>query len=474
MSDDVSGGWTEHLEAPQQPSDGTALGFDGARADWSGSLWATTDESVGPPDQSDKRPLEHGLRRRVNSLLVATLMLIGAVGGVIVGHLVWTATSARTSASTNNNFPSSQFPFGSGGFGFNGSPSSHSNFGGSSTTTPVNGAGSPADVSSIAAKIDPALVDINTSFNYQGASGAGTGIVLTSRGEVVTNNHVINGETSLSVTDVGNGKTYKATVVGYDDAKDLAVLQLQGASGLATATTASSTASVGEPVVAVGNAGGTGGTPTSAGGSITDLNQPISAYDDLNGSSEQLSGLIGIDADVQPGDSGGALVNASGRVIGIDTAASSGSSGSSSFQFSSPTSTSQGFAIPIEEALNLASQIESGQGSTTVHVGPTAFLGLSITTDQSAGQDGYPGSQNTTAPAGASILRVTSGSAGDRVGLVAGDVITALDGHEVSSPAELTGALVSLHPGDHVSIHWTDPSGKAHEATVTLGSGPPA
>ncbi len=169
----------------------------------------------------------------------------------------------------------------------------------------------------------PGLVDVNSTLGYEGASGAGTGIVLTSTGEILTNNHVIDGATSISVTDVGNGKTYKATVVGYDKSHDIAVLQLQGASGLKTAKIGdSSKATVGESVVAIGNAGGTGGTPSAAGGSIIALNQQITASDELGGASEQLTGLIEVNADVQPGDSGGSLVNSAGQVIGIDTAAS--------------------------------------------------------------------------------------------------------------------------------------------------------
>src|SRR5262249_55969418 len=226
-----------------------------------------------------------------------------------------------------------QLPFGSGG---SSGGSSGDNGSGSS------GTGSTSDTDAIAAKVAPALVDINVTFGYKGAQGAGTGIVLTSKGEVITNNHVINGATKISVTDIGNGKTYSANVVGYDASHDIAVLQLQGASGLTTAKIGdSSQAAVGQSVVAIGNAGGTGGTPSNAGGSITDLNQSITASDDLGGTSEQLSGLIQVNADIQPGDSGGSLVNTSGEVIGIDTAASQG--------YSLQSTGNQGYAIPIND-----------------------------------------------------------------------------------------------------------------------------
>src|SRR3984885_4170278 len=176
----------------------------------------------------------------------------------------------------------------------------------------------------IASRVDPAIVDVTSTLGYQQATAKGTGIVLTSNGEILTNNHVINGATSVSVTDIGNGKTYKATVVGYDESHDIAVLQLSGASGLTTATTGdSSSVGVGDSVVALGNAGGVDGTPAVAAGLVTALNQSITASDESSSSSEQLTGLIERNANIQPGDSGGPLVNSYGQIIGMDTAASS-------------------------------------------------------------------------------------------------------------------------------------------------------
>src|SRR5215469_5525421 len=213
--------------------------------------------------------------------------------------------------------------------------------------------------SQIAAQTDPGLVDINTTLGLAGGAAAGTGQVLTSSGEVLTNNHVIDGATSIKATDIGNGRTYTAKVIGYDQTKDIAVIQLQGASGLQTVNTGnSSSATVGQKVVALGNALGKGGTPSVAVGHITGLNASITASDASAGTSEHLNGLIHHDAPIQPGDSGGPLVNTAGQVVGINTAAS----GSTGFQFqtgqnSRPT---QAFAIPINEALALASQIEAG------------------------------------------------------------------------------------------------------------------
>jgi S1-C subfamily serine protease len=403
------------------------------------------------------------------------------VAGLGLGHALWpTAASNTASAQGSTNPPASSgnggsgtFPGypgyynGSSPFGSGGSGSSGGSANGSGSSS--GGGSSTAETAAIAAKVSPALVDINSTFSYQSAQGAGTGIVLTSNGEVLTNNHVINGATKISVTDVGNGKTYNATVVGYDSSHDVAVLQLQGASGLRTAQLGnSSSAAVGQSVVAIGNAGGTGGTPSSAGGSITAVNQSITAGDQLDGTSEQLSGLIQVNADIQAGDSGGSLVNTAGQVIGLDTAASS--------SFSIQTSGTEGFAIPINQAMTIVQQIESGQGSATAHVGPSAFLGVLLASSGSGqngsgfGGGGFGGSSSS----GLTISSVVSGGAAEQAGLGAGDVITSLDGQAVDSASTLSGLMVSHHPGDKVQIGWTDASGQSHTTTVVLGSGPPA
>ncbi len=376
---------------------------------------------------------------------------------------------------------SSGNPFGNGGFfGGSGNSGSSGNTGSSGNSGSSNSSG-PSDVNAIASKVDPGLVDINTTLGYQDDEAAGTGIVLSSNGVILTNNHVIDGATSISVTDVGNKQTYTASVVGYDRTKDIAVLQLHNASGLQTATLGnSSNASVGEDVVGIGNAGGTGGTPSAAGGTVTALNQSITASDDGDGTSEQLSGLIETNADIQPGDSGGSLVDTSGDVLGIDTAASAGFS----FQSNDQSSGNQGYAIPIDTALSIARQIEAGSASSTVHIGETAFLGVEINAQgASSGSGGSGGgfggffggnSGNTGSTAsGASVAgTVTSGPA-QEAGLAEGDVITSLGGKTIGSANDLTNAISQYHPGDKVTIGWTDSSGQTHTATVQLSSGPP-
>jgi S1-C subfamily serine protease len=321
--------------------------------------------------------------------------------------------------------------------------------------------------------VDPGLVDINTDLSYQNEEAAGTGMVLTSNGEVLTNNHVIDGATSISVTDVGNGKTYNAKVVGYDRTSDVAVIQLVDASGLQTVTTDTDGASVGESVVGIGNAGGTGGTPSTAGGSVVAVNQSITASDDSGGNSESLTGLIETNADIQPGDSGGSLVNADGQVIGMDTAASTGSD----------DGTNQGYSIPIATALGLARQFEAGKASSTVHIGATGFLGVSIEDSSAGGGDnGFGGfgdssgdgsGDSGSATTGADVEGTLSGSPSANAGLAQGDVITAINGKTVTSPDDLLNDLGAYHPGDSVTLTWTDTSGQTHSASVTLASGPP-
>jgi len=313
--------------------------------------------------------------------------------------------------------------------------------------------GAPANSAALAAAVAPALVDINVTDSYEAVEGAGTGMVLTSSGIVVTNNHVVEGETSLSVRDVGNGKTYQATVLGYDRSADVAVLRLTGASALKAITVgASSRVAVGDGVVAVGNAGGAGGTPSHAGGKVTALNQSIVAQDQATGSSEQLNGLFETNAAVVPGDSGGALVNTSARVVGMVCAASE------EYQFGS--NATQGYAIPIATVHSVASEIVAGQRSIAVHVGATAFLGVQVAT-------------TFAAPEGATIFSVVRGGPADLAGLSAGDTITAIGGTTVTSPQSLTDAVLALQPGTTVQVQYVNPYGQSSTVGVTLKSGPP-
>lgn len=316
----------------------------------------------------------------------------------------------------------------------------------------------PADAASIAARVNAGVVDINTNVGYQDAQAAGTGMVLTADGVVLTNNHVISGATRISVTDVGNGRTYQATVLGYDRTHDVAVLRLTGATRLRTVSLgASSKVHVGQAVVGVGNAGGAGGTPSYAGGTVTALDQSITATDEGNGTTERLTGLIETDAGIVAGDSGGPLVDQQGKVIGMDTAATAG------FRFRSAAG--PGYAIPIDAALQIARLIEAGRSSATVHVGPTALLGVEV---QSGGD-----SFGLRSGSGAVVADVLPGGPADAAGMGSGDVITAVGGHTVTDPETLTRAMLLERPGATVRVDYVDAFGQPRSATVHLTSGPP-
>jgi S1-C subfamily serine protease len=318
-------------------------------------------------------------------------------------------------------------------------------------------ASSPAS-SALAARVGPGLVDVTATLGYQQAISAGTGIVLTPSGRVITNNHVIEGATSITVTDVGNHRIYTAAVVGYDQGQDIAVLQLAGASGLKTAPLGTSSAgTAGERVLALGNAQGQGGTPAAATGTITAVGQSITAADQAAGISEQLTGLIQTDVPLQPGDSGGPLVSPAGQVIGMNTA------GSSRFQISSGAA--QGFAIPSSQAAPIAAAIAAGRASAAVHIGATAFLGVQVVSY------GVPVPGNLTST-GAGVAGITPGTPAARAGVVAGDVITSVGGHAVTSAMSVRSVLDAYHPGDTASLSWVDQDGQAHTATIVFAGGP--
>ncbi|TCO52302.1 S1C family serine protease [Actinocrispum wychmicini] len=315
---------------------------------------------------------------------------------------------------------------------------------------------SSADIDSqaVGAKVAPGLVDVNTELGFRGGQAAGTGIVLTADGEVLTNNHVVAGATRIQVTDIGNGRTYQASVVGYARGEDIAVLKLKNAAGLATAPLGDSDkVAVGDAIVGIGNAGGVGGAPSLAPGTVTALNQSITASDESGGSTEQLSGLIQVNANIQGGDSGGALADGSGQVIGVDTAASAGYR--LGRRGGGQVTATQGYAIPINQAVAIARQIQSGAGSATVHIGETAIIGVSV-----------------GGSTGATVSEVVAGGPAAQAGLAAGDVITSIGDTAIDSATTLTHLLDQHHPGDTVQVTWVDRVEQQHTATVRLATGP--
>jgi S1-C subfamily serine protease len=329
-----------------------------------------------------------------------------------------------------------------GGGQFGGDP-----FGGGTSTSTL---GSATDAQQIG------IVDIDTVLAYEGAEAAGTGMVLTADGEILTNNHVVAGATSITVTIVSSGDRYQASVVGVDPTDDVAVLQLSGASDLATANLSSSAnLAVGDAVTGVGNAGGTGGVPSASPGQVTALDQTITTQAEGSAAAETLHGLIETNADIQAGDSGGPLYDANDQIVGIDTAAEEGGY------------TTAGYAIPIASALSIAQQIENGQASENVVIGNPAFLGVQVSST-TGGRNRY----SQAATSGALISGVVTGTPAADAGLVAGDTITGIDNTSIADPSDLTSALAGHTPGQQITVSWVDGSGASQSATVTLATGP--
>ncbi len=340
----------------------------------------------------------------------------------------------------------------------------------------------------IVTKVKPGLVIINATLQYNSEVAAGTGMVINADGLVLTNNHVIDGSTKITATVVSTGKTYPATVVGYDETGDVALIQLQDVSGLTTVPIGNSSAvKVGDAVVALGNAEGQGSI-TATPGQVTALNQTITASEKGGSTaSETLYGMIQTNADVVPGDSGGPLASSAG-VIGMDTAGNDASS----------QQTAAGFAIPVDTALSVARQIAGGHASSVITIGYPPFMGIFIASgsssspqaqaqqqeQQNAGsgssQACYTSNADVTVPSaiapvssGTLILGTICGSPAAQAGITGGAVITAVNGQAVGSPDDLSSILARFHPGDTISVTWVSPSGQRTTSSLHLAAGPP-
>lgn len=403
------------------------------------------------------------------SALAGVLLVVAVAGvGFVFGHYVVKppSTIIQSPSYAKTNLPGS----GSGGFEI-------PNFGSNGGEVPSFGSQAPSSTTNdpaaakIAKSVDPGLVDVNTNISYQDASGAGTGMVLTSKGLILTNNHVIEGATSITARDVATGKTYTAKVVGYDLAKDIAVLQLENASGLTTVSLGnSSTVKADEQIVGIGNAEGIGGTPSYAAGKIVATDQSITANSEENpNGSESLSGLIETNAPIEPGDSGGPLVTTSGEVVGMDTAASQGGGGFG-FGYSQETTATQAYAIPINTALAIAKSIEHGDASTMVHIGETAILGIEAEPADASAAGSVNGSPTVSGVAVSSVMPNTPAASS---GLATGDVITSFDGHAVSTTAQLSALEYTLKPGQSATIVYESQSGAQTTVSFDLVPGPP-
>lgn len=423
----ASSGWASPPTWGSPPQSGWNYGY--------GGLWTPPPE---PPPSRRPNPA----RRVLATIAVVVLVLVsGSIGAVI-----------SAAVHDNSSSPPAASPFIGG---------STDNPFGSDSATP--GTGSTA-TDAVASKVSPALVNIYTTIETSTGRGqaAGTGMVISSSGEVLTNNHVIADSSTVRVELVATGDTHTAKVLGYDVKDDVALLKIDNVSDLQTVSFADAAkVAIGDSVVAIGNAGGRGGDPTVTSGSVTALGQKVTAGDSGSGVSETLVGMIEINAPIEPGDSGGPLVNSDGQVIGMNTAAAT------SDRFSGQAS-STAFAIPINRAARIADQIRNHEESANVHVGERGLLGVRVQEiDSSATCD-------VTVNSGALVAGAESGSPAESAGLSACDVIVQVDGKNIASTSDLNEAMFRFHPDETVSVRWVDPSGDSHKADLTLIPGPPA
>ena len=409
-----------------------------------------TDHATEPPTEpptSPTPPVSSFRRRRGLLIAGATVVALGiGAGGVGVG----TGLAALQSDSTSQATAPGSSQNGNGGVGGNGTGGGGGDDGRYGTFDGPGTASVGASAATSAQKVG--VVTIVSTLNYSSAEAAGTGIILTSTGEILTNNHVVQGSTAINVTVESTGASYSAKVVGTDATDDVAVLQLVDSSGsdvtgLTKATVDTGTLAAGDAVISVGNAEGTGNL-VAASGTVTALNQSITVANDVTGADEKLSGLIETDADVVSGDSGGPLIDKQGEVTGMVTAASSGSRNVT------------GYAIPIHSALAIAKQIVNGEASSSIVIGLPAFLGVELA-------DAQTGS-------GVLISGIVTGSAAAGTGLAAGDTITAVNGVAVTTSDSLSSLIKAHAVGDRVTIAYTDAAGTAQQVTVTLAAGPAA
>jgi S1-C subfamily serine protease len=400
----------------------------------------------GLPLHSSATPASPPRRRGPRLLAVGTaLAVVAAAGGAgfALGHLGHDdqASAGGPPSGYAGQVPNGQTPNGANGQQFGeGNP-----FG----STPFSGPGIQGSTPSESGNDTPAtdsqltgLVRVSSTLKYEGGRAAGTGMILTSTGEVVTNHHVVQGSTKLTVTVMSTGQTYQASVVGTDARDDVAVLQLANASGLQTVTTDSDPIAVGDAVTAVGDAEGSTSAFSAAVGKILATGQNITTQSEDGRPGEKLRGLIKVSSDVISGDSGGATYDAQGEVLGMTTAASTGSSDII------------GYAIPIAKVIRVAGALEDGTQNTRYDYGSPAFLGLGLT------------------GTGTRVGAVYDGTPAARAGVAAGDTVTRVGTTRVRNATQLRAAVTTYAPGDRVQLAWTDAAGTSHIASVTLIAGP--
>jgi len=401
---------------------------------------AGTESFGGPipswaPPPSPTPPVNNTIWYRIGAAVVLAAV-IAAAAGAGIGFSLARNITARDGTAQNNTQPVAQQPAQPG-----------------SPIQPVSPTtGGSLNTTAIAAKVDPAIVDINTVVGS--GQAAGTGEIVNSNGEILTNNHVVDRSTSIQVTMPGHSQTYTAHVIGVDPSADIAVIQVDGVSGWPTVSFASSSSvKVGDAIVALGNALGQGGTPDVSQGSVTALDQTITASE--GSKSEQLSGMIQSDATIYPGDSGGPIVNSSGQVIGMITAGD--------VQGFRSSASNVNYAIPSDTILSVVNQIRSGQASSDIIYGQTGYIGVSVQNIDAS----VVAQLNLTVTSGALVVGVQASSAAENAGIAQYSVITSVGGTQITNIDDLGNALLAHRPGERVSINWVTSSG-AHTATVTL------
>lgn len=395
----------------------------------SSSPWASPAafETAPVPDdpaQAEKRAMRKRIRRTTVAT-VAAVVISAAVTGTVV-HVIDDSSHGSATAAASV----------------------------TSTSKLPSAAAVSSSVKSALAKIEPSVVIINdtvtASPNGRGGgfggfggfeeSGAGTGIIISADGEVVTNAHVVNGASNIKVTLPNNGGTHDASIVGIDTSKDLAVIKISGVSGLTPATFANSdTVSVGDSVIAVGNALGYGGSPTVTEGIVSAKGRSLQDTED------SLTGLLQTDAAINPGNSGGPLVDENGDVIGINVAVATGNG--------SEPAQNIGFTIPSNTVVADLPSLKAGKTSSGNSTQSATYLGVQVTDAQN----------------GAGIVAVQPGSPADTAGLQPGDVITKFDSTTITDGTDLQNAVRGQKPGATVTL-TVDRNGQTITVKATLGS----
>ncbi len=356
---------------------------------------------VPPPPYTPAPPRQQPWSRWIAVVtVVATILAAG--GGLGIGLTMARYLHTSTHAAQTATLPKTTEP--------------------SSATAPITAAppsssqNGTINVQTITAAVAPAIVDINTVIQTTTGTGsaAGTGMIITSSGEVLTNNHVVDGSISISVVVSGKG-TYTAHVIGVSPTADVALIQIEGVSGLPTVTLAdSSSVKAGDAVLALGNALGQGGAPTVTQGQVLAIDQTITANEG-NGRSETLNGMI-----------------------------------------------------QSNSALAVVNQVRSGQATADVIIGPVGYMGISVRDLDSQIAAQY----NLSLSSGALVWTVQAGSPAEQAGITKLSVITKVGSSSIASTDALGKAIHGYKPGATVSVTWIDQGGTSHTKSVTLTTGP--